>query len=135
MSMLVWNNNMSVKIAEIDKQHKKLVEMINSLSDAMKSGIGKDVIGKIINDLADYAEYHFETEEKYFAKYNYPQAEEHIKEHTDFVKKVLDFKTQFDSGRLSLSVQVINFLSTWLRGHIMGVDKQYSAFLNEKGLR
>jgi hemerythrin len=36
-----------VKVAEIDTQHKKLIDMINKLYDAMKVGKSKDVMGEI----------------------------------------------------------------------------------------
>jgi hemerythrin len=100
----------------------------------MKSGQGKDVLGKTVNSLIDYAATHFKTEEKYFARFSYPDAENHQKEHAAFTQKVADFKQGFDSKKLTLTVDVMNFLSGWLKTHIMGSDKQYSRFFNEHGL-
>ena len=59
---------MYLKHYEIDEQHKKILMIINNLSDlfAEKKHQDSDEISKIIKKLADYAIYHFQTEEKYF---------------------------------------------------------------------
>jgi hemerythrin len=135
MAIIQWTNDLSVNVAELDKQHQKLVDMINDLNEAMRQGKGKDVMGKTLNDLIDYAATHFKTEEKYFEQYAYPATITHKKEHTDFARKVGEFKQGFDSGRVGISVEVMSFLGDWLRGHIKGVDKKYGPFFNEKGLK
>jgi hemerythrin len=135
MALIQWSSELEVGVTEIDAQHQKLVRMINDLNDAMRQGKGKDALGKILAGLATYAGVHFGTEEKYFAQFGYPQAPEHKTEHAAFTRKVLDFKAQFDAGKVGLSIEVMNFLSTWLQRHIKVVDKQYSAFFREKGLK
>jgi hemerythrin len=135
MPLINWTDSLSVKVGEIDRQHQKLVGMINDLNDAMRQGKGKDVLGKIVNELVAYAATHFKTEEKYFDQYGYPDADSHKKEHADFTKKVSEFKDGFAKGSMGLSIQVMDFLSNWLQGHIKGVDKKYSSFFNEKGLK
>ena len=135
MAMITWNNNLSVNVIEIDMQHKKLVAMINDLNDAMKIGKGKEAIGKILNDLIVYTATHFKTEERYFAKFGYPDTADHKKEHAAFVQKVNEFKDGFDTGKVTLTIEVMKFLSDWLFKHIMVIDKNYSKFFNEKGLK
>ena len=55
MELIQWNEGLSVNVFEIDKQHHKLVDMINELNDAMRLGKGKDALGKIVNGLFIYA--------------------------------------------------------------------------------
>ena len=135
MSLIKWSDSFSVNVVKIDQEHKKLVGMINELTDAMKEGHGKDVLGKILEGLISYTAFHFNTEEQYFKQVNYPDAVAHKKEHAAFVQKVTDFKKEFDAGRATVSVNVLQFLSKWLQNHIKVVDKKYSSFLNEKGIR
>ena len=135
MSLIKWDESLSVNVAEIDLQHKKLVAMINELHDAMKSGKGKDVMGNIISGLISYTATHFKAEEKYFTLYKYPDTTAHMKEHAAFVKKVSDFQHDFEGGRLTVSIDTLYFLRDWLQGHIKGTDKKYSAFFNQNGLR
>ena len=134
MSVIQWSDALSVNVAEIDQQHKTLIQIINDLNEAMRQGKGKDTLGKTIEGLLNYARTHFATEERYFDRFGYPKAKDHKIEHAVFVEKASEFKQGFDKGQISLSIQVMNFLSNWLRQHILGNDKKYSAFFNEKGL-
>lgn len=134
MTLIAWSSNLSVNVEEIDRQHKMLIAAINELNDAMKKGNGKDVLEAIVNKLDYYATSHFTTEENYFALYGYPEADSHKKEHASFVKKTSDIKNELSKGRPGLSMEVMHFLSTWVKDHIMGTDKKYCAFFKENGL-
>ena len=135
MALIQWDDSLSVNIVEIDKQHQKLIALINELGDAMSLGQGRTVVGKIISALLEYTETHFKAEERYFTVFGYPEATGHKKEHAKFIAKVSEFKERVEKGQLALSIDVMNFLSDWLRHHIKGVDKKYTAFFNEKGLK
>ena len=135
MALINWNDSLSVNVAEIDQQHKRLVSLINELHDAMRQGKAKDVLGKIVNSLISYTSIHFKTEEKYFDQFGYPETDAHKKEHADFVEKVTEFKQGFEKGSLGISIEVMSFLSSWLKNHIKVTDKKYSQFFNEKGLK
>ena len=135
MALLSWKENYSVKVAKIDKEHQKLVGLINELHSAMMERKGKEVLGKIIDELAKYTITHFATEEKYFDKFNYPDTAAHKKEHNDFVAKVSDFQKGFDRGQIMLSMDVMNFLKDWLVNHIQGTDQKYSEYFNKHGLK
>lgn len=135
VALINWSDNLSVNVEEIDRQHKELIAMINELNDAMKMGKGRDVAGKIVNNLAQYTATHFKTEEDLFAKLGYPDSESHKREHAAFVKKVSTFKEGLEKGKLSLTMDVMDFLSDWLKHHIMGTDKKYTKFFNEKGVK
>ena len=135
MALIQWDDSLSVGIAEIDGQHQKLVNMINALNDAMRDGKGKEVLGKLVNALAAYATTHFGMEERYFDQFGYPDADAHKAEHRAFVQKVGDFKDGFEQGKLGLSVQIMTFLSDWLRSHIKQTDKKYCPCFRENGLK
>jgi hemerythrin len=135
MPLIQWSSALSVSVKEIDDQHVKLIQMINNLDTAMQSGQGKTKVGEILAEMLNYTKSHFAMEERYFEKFGYPDAPAHKAEHQKFIVEVAKFKQDFESGALGLSIKVLSFLSDWLRGHIMGVDKKYSAFFNEKGLK
>jgi hypothetical protein len=59
MALLEWEQGFSVNVAEIDRQHQKLIGMINALNDAMKEGKGKEVLAQIHGELSVYAGDHW----------------------------------------------------------------------------
>jgi len=130
-----WTTELGVSVREIDDQHKKLIALINKLHDAMRAGQGKQVLEGTLQELAAYAVYHFETEEKYMQQFSYPGYPKHKAAHTAFVKKVTDFQKDFADNRLGITLDLMNFLKDWVNNHIKETDKQYSALFNEKGLR
>jgi hemerythrin len=135
MTFIKWKTSFSVNVVEIDRQHQKLVGIINDLYLAMEKGKGKEVVEKIITELYDYAATHFKMEERYFDQFGYPEADSHKKEHASFTKKVSEFNDGFQKGRVLLSIELMKFLSDWLQNHIKGSDKKYAPFFNERGLK
>jgi hemerythrin len=134
MALFTWSDKFAVNILEIDAQHKRLIELINMLYDAMKQGKGKDVLGKVLADLVTYTVYHFSTEEKLFQKFGYPEYEVHKKEHDNLTLKAKDLKEKFNQGKTMITIEVMNFLKDWLNNHILNSDTQYGPFLNSKGV-
>ncbi|MGA2832656.1 MAG: bacteriohemerythrin [Terracidiphilus sp.] len=134
MAFFVWSDNLSVGVKASDDDHKKLIDILNRLYDGMKSGQGRDVVGKVLDDLISYTKFHFSREEELFTKTGYP-AVEHKEEHRLLVKQVEDLRLRFKSGENSISVETLDFLKDWLTIHIQGTDKKYSGHLNAAGIR
>jgi len=135
MPIMSWIDTYSTGIAEIDQQHKKLIELINSLHDAMAKGQGKTVLGKILGELINYCANHFATEEKLFDKHGYPDAAEHKEKHKLMTSKVLALQMQYEQGKASMTIEVMDFLQQWLDKHILGTDHKYVPFLKSKGVQ
>jgi len=134
MAQIEWTSALSVGVDEIDRQHEMFIAIINELNDAMRKGKGRDVLEGIVKKLDYYATSHFMTEENYFALFGYPEAESHKKEHAYFIEKTSAVRHDLSERKPALSIQVIEFLSKWLKDHIMRTDKKYSAFFRENGV-
>jgi len=134
MALIIWSDELSVNVDRIDGQHRRLVAMINDLNDAMKARKGQETLNTILEKMVAYAEEHFILEEYYFEKFGYSEAATHKIEHSQFVGKVAEFKSGFESGKLMLTIEIMDFLKDWLIRHIKGSDQKYSAFFNENGL-
>jgi hemerythrin len=132
--LFIWNDSYKTGISTIDTQHKKLVDLINELHDAMTKGQGNQVIGKIVNELVNYTITHFAAEERLMKQAGYADFDAHKKIHDDFTAKVRDMQKSLADGQKMMSLQVSTFLKEWLSGHIMGTDKKYVPTLSAKGI-
>ncbi|MCL5004743.1 MAG: bacteriohemerythrin [Patescibacteria group bacterium] len=134
MPLLTWNDAYSVGVKEIDTQHQKIFELINQLYNAIVNSREKQIINSVINDLIDYANYHFSTEESYFAKFHYPDKDLHEQKHLEYRKKVNEFKENSAQNNEALSQEVLTFLEKWWTNHVIEIDKKYTKFFNDQGL-
>lgn len=134
MPLLIWKDDYSVNIKEIDEQHKNLIAMINELHDAMAQKKAKEALSEILKKLADYTVSHFAKEENLMRANGYPEYDEHRNKHEKMTAKVLALQDDLKQEKISLSIEVMEFLKNWLDKHIMGTDKKYSDFLNSKGI-
>jgi hemerythrin len=135
MTLMTWTEKLSVGVGVLDEDHKRLVGMVNELYDSMQAGHGKEILGRILNDLVQYTKVHFAREEKFFADTGYPATAPHKQEHDALTKQVMDVQQKYISGAsAALSIDVLRFLKNWLINHIQGSDQKYRPHLNAKGI-
>lgn len=134
-ALFIWNPTYETGIKSIDTQHKKLVDVLNELYDAMGKGTANQALGKILDELIQYTIVHFSTEERLFKQFGYPDFVAHKKEHDDLTAQVKKLQADLKSGKITLSMQVATFLKDWLKVHILQTDKKYVAFLIAKGVK
>lgn len=131
---LVWDESISVKVDLFDNHHKKLIDLINKLYQAMENGDGNAYLMPLLEELIKYTEYHFSAEEEAFEKYSYPEIEVHRKQHQSFVATAKELYEGLKGGSAILTDDVLDFLQEWVVTHIMKVDFQYSEFLADKNI-
>ena len=118
-----WSENLSVGVPAMDQHHKKLVDLINVLHAAMRSGKSRDVLGTALDELSKYVDYHFAAEEKLMKEHHCSGLAEQIAAHAGLVEKVAALRQQFASGEQGLSSEVLTMLKDWLVTHIQRKDK------------
>ena len=131
MPFAEWSKEFSVGVAEIDDDHRRLLELLNELHDAVERGDGQDVLGKVLDGLTLYVSYHFAHEEALFLRTNYPGSERHRRQHRALTITVREIHDDFQSGASDvLPQQVLEFLKNWLYEHILGSDRAFGVYYN-----
>ena len=135
MLVIAWSNQFSVGVQEIDKQHQVLVELLQGLSIAFNAQDHGFDSRKVLNDLVQYASYHFATEERLMREINFAGLDSHVREHQDFVTKVLQLVAQVDQGQTPSLEDLLVFLRDWLVLHILHSDRDLGDALNLAEIR
>lgn len=130
-----WSDAMSVGIAEIDEQHKTLVDILNRLFVAVVQRESNQITIEILDTLVDYTKTHFGLEEKLLQDAGYDPVEfaAHQREHHAFVEKISAAANKHLVEGKSVSFEIINFLKHWLQDHILVTDKKYASALQGTG--
>jgi hemerythrin-like metal-binding protein len=134
MILLEWSDNLSIKVKEIDNQHKALVGLLNDLHDASMSNKDRATQGALLDKIIAETANHFQTEEKYMDQYAFSGLEEHKKIHADFVKICLDLQAKYKAGTANIDMPTLDMIKKWLGDHISTKDTELGKFLVSKGM-
>jgi len=132
--MLVWTDELSVSVVEIDDQHKELFTQVNRLVGVLDASAAEAELRTLFSFLEEYVVKHFGAEERYmddYAMYEYADAERHKAEHRAFIRDLHEFKVDLegaDSGALFIE-EFKRWIYNWLVTHIKHVDKGLGRFL------
>ena len=122
--MPTWTPEYSVNNSTLDDQHKKLFMILGRLSEAVQQRAGA-MITPILVELEAYTIFHFSFEEHELEKVQYPDLDNHKKEHEKFRKKLKEFKGQLLSRDQQALKNIEDYLVSWIKNHIRGLDKKY----------
>ena len=134
MDIINWKDEFSVGVKEMDDQHKKLIGMVNKLISEQTSLTDQRTIADLLTEMTDYAQVHFRAEEYLMAEYDYDQKALQEEQHQAFIDKTIAFYSASDIGPNILSTALLDYLATWLIGHILKEDMKYKNFFKSKGL-
>ncbi len=135
MAIFAWNDSLSVGLASVDYQHRRLVEMVNQLDDAVSTGSDEQSLRAILRGLYDYTYYHFTTEEEIMRAAGPALAQHyalHKTQHDDFTRKIRPLADNAPLDSTNLNAAVLDYLVTWLVEHIMGSDKDMGRLVLER---
>ena len=131
-----WKDDYLTHIDELDAQHQKLVALINSfytdLLNCPENAEKQACIGKTLEELVAYSDYHFAAEEKLMLEHQYPAYQQHKQEHESFKRKVAALMQTQNEAENALPFPVVVFLRDWLTTHVIQTDKEYGPYLRDR---
>lgn len=127
--MIKWKDEYSVGVEQIDNQHRRLFEIAGRAYNLLKEKLlvdKYDQIAAILQELKDYAVYHFDWEEEYMRSIGYRKYLSHKVIHDDFIERINAIVLeQVDTDQDKHLLDILDFVVSWIDGHILGQDKQY----------
>ena len=132
MAIVEWDESLESGCSILDKQHKKLFQVLNYIHESLNSAHTEEVLARAIVDLTDYAHVHLRTEEGLMAKYNVSGLAAHMAEHDrfrDYVRQLTGDTANTTKDQLS---QMMLYLMKWLVKHIRKTDMRYKGLIPEE---
>ncbi|HUU28808.1 MAG TPA: bacteriohemerythrin [archaeon] len=128
-----WDESLNTGIHWIDEQHKQLLKCIEDMLNALIEKKCQENVKSLVTFLSDYVRTHFNTEQSYMIRYNYPNFLIHKIQHKDFFKKMKEIERQYalHGSSRELAMEIEKELWGWYKTHICKFDKNFSTFLQD----
>jgi len=128
-----WIEDWECGNAEIDMQHKKLLEISQGLMTmTLMTKLHSSNILQQLDRLVEHIVYHFACEEHLLEKMSYLKTPEHALVHKNLVKKVLEVKEQYSQGDIKASVFFSFLVDDVVLGHLLQEDIKFFPYVQMK---
>jgi hemerythrin-like metal-binding protein len=127
-----WTDEFSIGHELIDSQHKRLLDLVNDVADAVEGAYDQEATGVALRRLCDYTVDHFATEEDLMDMDAYAYYDQHMSEHMECTTKALEFLQAYTSGEQVDMRAFVQFVSKWICEHILGTDQKLGDFLRQR---
>lgn len=132
MTFALWSSDYETGHLDVDRQHRRLFELVNELHEAMAKGHGREALEPALKALATYTLEHFATEEALMRETGYPDLERHRDKHEALARQVDELLLRFSKGYLTIPSTLSRFLADWLKHHIREEDVAFIAWMRER---
>ncbi len=118
MALLKWIDRYSVEIEAVDYEHKKLIDLINRLFDAVSAGIAKTHGSALFGDLLRDISAHFALEERFMRERRYGCLLEHKDHHEKLLDEIRDIMDAYETDDDVDSSALARLLDAWFSIHL-----------------
>ena len=132
--MIEFDDSLLTHVEEMDKQHMRLVELLNSVYELLKEGKKEEALELFKREILSYTEYHLSEEEKFMEKIGYPELDDHRKVHDMFRREICNLAPYIGKGDPKAFREALAHAWGWIYTHIAKTDKKYGIYAKEKGL-
>jgi len=127
--LLRWSEALDTGFADVDREHRQLLDLLNALAHARHTGAGASELGAVCGRLNRYAREHFQHEEALMAAWPIDAARRavHQRAHRAFSERIERAGALIDTDPQAVVDHLLSFLVNWLLHHISGVDARMAA--------
>ena len=120
-----WKQKYSLKIPELDKQHKEIIALVRDLSRlcAIDDKESYETFKIMLFSAAQYFRYHFFEEELLMQEKCYPEYPEHKEKHDKMLQKLNEMINNIGKDE-KINIKIItDYLRGWFTEHFVTSDK------------
>jgi hemerythrin len=116
--------------AGIDKEHQVQIGMLEAFCSLVEKDESPVKILEMLNQLIEYSEVHFMSEQLLMRMYAFPDYEDHLQDHETMIEHLGRIKDRFRSGQKQVALDTAKEMRNFLLGHIGNRDQLFSNYLS-----
>jgi hemerythrin len=122
MKKMKWDESFNLGIPLIDSQHRRIVDMINTLLETPVLEYSSETFSDLLCQAITYATEHFTAEEAFMEEIEYPGLAAHRLEHKEFLVRIAEESKNAMEKRTE-ETDLLPFFMMWLGDHILTSDR------------
>jgi hemerythrin len=132
MRTLKWSISHAVFVTEIDDEHKEIFQAVSNLQEALSRRDASPNLGKLTQRLVDCIVEHFAHEERLMRAARYGSLRWHKQQHDHARMRTGQFVARIEQGDAGAGIELVEYLTSWLRDHTRLADRMMGAFLRNR---
>lgn len=126
MKRFTWSEQLATGFADIDEQHRRLIDILDRLASRCADGgvMAPAELETVVADLADYAREHFDAEVQLMldSRCDLRHVQMHVREHENFIRHISLVREALEESRDDEGSELARYLGEWFARHIVGSD-------------
>jgi len=129
MQLMLWETRFNLGIETFDTHHMRLFDILNNAYNSVQLN-DTQRINALLDELREYASYHFSAEEELMGRHSYLGLVGHANEHEEFLSHISVFQQSMKNNEPLYKVPIVVFLREWFINHVLVVDRGYVKLLD-----
>jgi hemerythrin len=125
MPLLSWKPEYSVNREDMDRNHREMFHILNTVYDSLMNSRESDSILPSIDRLSSIAKYQLAIEEQCLREMRVPDIDCHMAKHREFTESIEMIRNDYNFNYLEASKELIILLGEWLFHHVLKEDRKY----------
>jgi hemerythrin len=132
VSPLAFTDNLKFGVAAIDRQHQRMVQIVNHLLLAVTDGALGETEDHLLDELVQLAERNFRTEEEWMRRCNYENGDLHAESHEHLLEELVGLRDGLFTRHEHVNRKVVFFVRRWLEQHLLHSDRELAEAIRDQ---
>ena len=122
MPLIEWRQEFALGVADVDHEHRELIELINELYRHLEQPSSVISVEDFLGEIYAKISAHFALEEKIMRERTYDQYEDHKADHERLLDEIRDIMDAYEDDARFDKNELATCLSTWFTEHFKTKD-------------
>ena len=131
--MFEWTKTNEIHAPELDQEHQAIFSLAAGMHSAVIEGAATRLVCALFDELLARTSSHLQHEERLMRATRCPSYSWHKRQHDTLRRRIHRFEDRIRLGDIDAAMELLGFLSIWLRDHTSLTDRMMASHLRNHG--